>query len=1047
MQPFISIIDILHQQSKNSPDKVAVKFISQKEEEVLTYATLFRKIKIFAQVLQQSGAEKESRAILLLPPGLEYIISFLGCLYAGVIAVPLYPPRKNQHAERVYNIIDDAKPNHLITNEVFVSQFSDYQLINVDKVNDEVAHEGDTPSYEIAGHQIAFIQYTSGSTNQPKGVLISHDNLIENMKVIKSVIPVNSTHRGCSWLPPYHDMGLIGGILTSFYIGSEIITMSPAYFFQSPARWLEILSKEKVTLATVPNFALEYCLNKISSELIEQLDLSHLQCIFNGAEPIQLASIKRFIDTFTNCKLNPDVIYPCYGLAEATLMLTAKQYQDKTSSLSLNKSEFEQGRVVLADSNMIQSIPIVNCGKSVGDHHLQIVSPTTRMVLPELEIGEIWASGPGIARGYWNQPELTREIFGNVLASNPDISYMRTGDLGFMYQGDLFITGRMSDLIIIRGKNYYPQDIEQCISKIHPDFEPLAACTFGVEVDGTEELVVLQEIKREAMRRVDKDAMIKQLRQVLLEQFELIPYAIVFLNPFTLPKTSSGKIQHNESRKAFLQNQLRDIARWERSDEMPEPLLMQPEKKTDLEGWLECWLKQHLNMTLSTLDYEKNISELGINSIAAVELSHELKKSFGDTHDWLSALEQCSIQELISCYDNAWGQTNRSFDDLKKLYFKVNDGISSNMTAVDGEQYINYSGYNYLGLSGYSVVTDAVIDAVKEFGTSVSASRLVSGEKSLHVALEKSIADLIGTEDCVVLPSGYATNIAIITHLLNKDSLIIYDEFSHNSIIQAALFSGANRVAYPHNQYEFVADFLEKNRQRYRKVLIVTEGIFSMDGDIPDVNTLISIKKRFDTQLMIDEAHSMGVLGKTGCGIREYQHIDPHDVDIWMGTLSKSFASCGGYIAGSHALIENFKYTAAGFIYSAGISPSNTAAALAAIQVMQKEPWRVETLHQRSELLLSLLKQHHIPTGLSQNTPIIPIIVREDAKAIALSQYLKQHHIWTSPIIYPAVERNLARVRLFVNGLHTEEQIYHTARVLSHFIHLDKRNQMDLELC
>lgn len=256
-----------------------------------------------------------------------------------------------------------------------------------------------------------------------------------------------------------------------------------------------------------------------------------------------------------------------------------------------------------------------------------------------------------------------------------------------------------------------------------------------------------------------------------------------------------------------------------------------------------------------------------------------------------------------------------------------------------------------------------------------------------------------------MFPAGYSTNITIITHLFGKNDLIIHDELAHNSIIQAAVFSGAERVAFLHNNHQFLADFLEKYRDQYRKVLIVTEGIFSMDGDIADVPNLITIKKKFNAFLMIDEAHSIGVLGETGKGIREYYNLDSKDIDIWMGTLSKAFASCGGYIAGTHELIENLRYTSAGFVYSAGISPANTAAALAAIEVMKKEPQRVSMLRDRHTLLLSLLKEQNIPTGLSNNTPIIPIVVGEDSAAIQLSHYLKENHILALPIIYPAVEK------------------------------------------
>lgn len=376
---------------------------------------------------------------------------------------------------------------------------------------------------------------------------------------------------------------------------------------------------------------------------------------------------------------------------------------------------------------------------------------------------------------------------------------------------------------------------------------------------------------------------------------------------------------------------------------------------------------RRLNMELSEQDHEKSITDLGINSIAAIELSNDLQTKIGKQFELLPLFEQYTLNQLIallsenfstedlksspntptippsansllinhSCESNklirridpplTFGLKNLGpnhdlnldedfIANLKNIYFNVNEGISNNTTVIDGKPYINYSGYNYLGLSGEPSVTKAVIDAVKKWGTSVSASRLVSGEKSLHQELETAISNLIGTEDCLVFPSGYSTNITIITHLFGKNDLIIHDELAHNSIIQAAVFSGAERIAFPHNNHQFLTNFLEKYRDRYRKVLIVTEGIFSMDGDIAEIPKLIAIKKQFNSFLMIDEAHSIGVLGKTGKGIREYYNIDAKDIDIWMGTLSKAFASCGGYVAGTYELIEYLKYTASGFV-------------------------------------------------------------------------------------------------------------------------------------
>ncbi|KTD63681.1 acyl-CoA synthetase [Legionella santicrucis] len=1084
MQNFISIIDALKEHVTEYPDFIAIKFLTQKGYEILTYKELDQQARRLAHQLQQHGSYYNECAVILLPPGLEYIVAFFACLYAGVIAVPVYPPRRNQHKNRVFSILEDSQAKFIITNQSLAPEFPDHSVIDVDAMDKELSTE--YLFKPIEQNKIAFLQYTSGSTNTPKGVFINHLNLVANIKTIINIPPSDDSDRNkvCSWLPPYHDMGLIGCILTPLYKRVELILMAPAYFLNSPIRWLEVITQERITITCVPNFAFDYCVSKITDAQMKQLDLSSLQCIYNGSEPIQFDSVHQFINKFSAAGLSPQAIHSCYGLAEATLMLTAKQFNESNNSLKLIKSDFELGKISIPVGESNQStVRVINCGKCQSDHSIRIVNLNTLTELPEKTLGEIWASGPSIAKGYWNKVKLTKATFENQLADTPGVTYLRTGDLGFLNQGDLYVTGRIKDLIIIRGKNYYPQDIEQAITQSHHAFDTQSAAAFTVEIQERQELIVIQEIRREAISTIEPDLLFSKIQALLLDQFGLVPYSIVLVKPYSLPKTSSGKIQRWLARKAFLDNTLKNIACWNKDSKNQADTISLTSSTNEIKKWLNDWMMRRLNMKLTDHDYEKSVTALGINSIAAVELSNDLQTKIGQKFELLPLFEQYTLNQLItflsdsspindlkcnpntkiaepfvdSSLINQLSKSNESIklieppltyglrnliqnpdlnldDDfirtLKSIYFNVNEGISSNTTVIDGKAYINYSGYNYLGLSGDPSINETVIAAVREWGTSVSASRLVSGEKSLHGRLEKAIADLIGAEDCLVFPSGYSTNITVITHLFGKQDLIIHDELAHNSIIQAAVFSGAERIAFPHNNYQFLFDFLEKYRDRYRKVLIVTEGIFSMDGDIADAPKLVAIKKQFNAFLMIDEAHSMGVLGKTGKGIREYYHLDAKDVDIWMGTLSKSFASCGGYIAGTHELIENLKYTAAGFVYSAGISPANTAAALAAIDVMKKEPQRVDLLRDRHTLLLSLLKEQNIPTGLSNNTPIIPIIVGNDLVAIQLSHYLKENHILALPIIYPAVEKNLARIRLFVNCLHTDEQIYKTVNLL-----------------
>jgi len=365
-------------------------------------------------------------------------------------------------------------------------------------------------------------------------------------------------------------------------------------------------------------------------------------------------------------------------------------------------------------------------------------------------------------------------------------------------------------------------------------------------------------------------------------------------------------------------------------------------------------------------------------------------------------------------------------------YFNCREGLSNNTLLIEGKEYINYSGYNYLGLSGHPEINQAAKAAIDTYGTSASASRIVSGEFTLHRELEAEITKVCGTENCVVTVSGYGTNVSTIGHLMGPKDLILHDSLIHNSIMSGCLLSGARRVPFPHNDWKALDRLLNENRHRHEKTLIIIEGVYSMDGDIPDLPAVIEIKKRHKAFLMVDEAHSAGVLGETGRGLAEYFDIAPSEVDIWMGTLSKALASCGGYIAGSEALIQNLKYNApGGILYSVGISPANTAAALAALKLMQKEPERVKQLHDRSNFFLQEAKKRGLNTGPSANSPVIPVILGNSIECLKLGDQLFAQGINVQAILYPAVPEEESRLRFFITALHTEEQMRYTLDAVS----------------
>ena len=354
------------------------------------------------------------------------------------------------------------------------------------------------------------------------------------------------------------------------------------------------------------------------------------------------------------------------------------------------------------------------------------------------------------------------------------------------------------------------------------------------------------------------------------------------------------------------------------------------------------------------------------------------------------------------------------------------EGVNKNTTIVNGREIINFGSYNYLGMSGNERVAAYAKEAIDRYGTSVSASRIVSGEIPLHRMLEQKLAAFIGAEDCIVYVGGYGTNVSTIGHLFNGEDLILHDAYVHNSALEGCRLAGATCMAFRHNDCAQLESLLEAERDSFRRVLIIIEGAYSTEGDIADLPAIISLKEKYDALLMVDEAHSIGVLGTTGRGIGEHFHVNPHDVDLWMGTLSKSLASCGGYIASTHELIDYLKYTAPGFIFSVGISPANVAASIAVLDILNENPGVVSILQQRSERFFSLANARGLDTGTALGTAIIPVMTGDSARALRSSQELLAHDVHVSPLVYPAVRNRAARLRFFVAADHSEEQIDYT---------------------
>ena len=625
----------------------------------LNYKELDRRARAIASRLQDykmvPGGE---RALLLYPPGLDFIAAFFGCLYAGVVAVPAYPPRRNRSIKRLESIVRDAQAKFSLTTASWEknikSRFLSSGIKGTDTVGDNRGDEWSKPA--VTDDTLAFLQYTSGSTGKPKGVMITHGNLVHNSSLIKQFFQHSPDSVAVSWLPPYHDMGLIGGIIAPVYIGNSTVLMSPVSFLQHPLRWLEAISHYKATTSGGPNFAYELCFNQVIAQpnKLQGLDLSSWELAFTGAEPVRAATLERFAATFGDCGFRKEAFYPCYGMAETTLIVSGDLKEADPVVKRVSSGALKENKVVPGHISDEDVQTFVGCGKTAPDQEIVIVNPDTFSPCSDSDIGEIWVKGKSVAVGYWEKPEQTKETFRGHLRGG-DGSYLRTGDLGFLADGELFVTGRIKDLIIIRGRNHYPQDIELTVENSNPALLPNCCAAFAVEVLGEEQLGIAVEVKRTYLRKLDSESVINAIRTNVVKHHEVQPVAVLLLKTGSIPKTSSGKIQRHACKAGFIEGSMNVIAEWKENSETGNeeektenretiraqelaPLNLTRESSS-IENWLIKHISRKVGISPESVDVNYPFASYGLDSMAAVRLSGELE-------DWLG----CKIAPTLA-YD------------------------------------------------------------------------------------------------------------------------------------------------------------------------------------------------------------------------------------------------------------------------------------------------------------------------------------------------------------------------------------------------------------
>lgn len=671
-QNFKNLVQLSSQRAVEKGDVPVMTFLSESgaPEGNITFSGLDESARKVAAGLVAKGLTGRN-LMLLYAPGLDYIRAFFGCMYAGCVPVPAYPPMGARDIDRLKRVVQDCDAGAILSSSMLMPMIEAWVANPTNGINlpciatDAVAAEQDAAGFEPNDAEptdVAFLQYTSGSTGHPKGVMVSHGNLISNFQQImwsftqsSDVEGVGSQFKTVIWLPPFHDMGLIGGVLTPVYVGAEVTLMSPLTFLKNPFVWLKTITDMGAKVSGGPNFSYQYCARKVSEEQMEQLDLSTWQVAFNGAEPIQMDSLNTFAKKFSACGFDASAFLPCYGLAEATLFVSGSPATRGAKVVDAELEQLAQGKVVPAETASSDTAPLVSSGVLAIETDVRIVDPKTQQECASGEVGEIWVNSPSVAQGYWNKPSFSDSVFRATIKGDANSTpYMRTGDLGILHEDELYVTGRIKELIIVAGRNHYPQDIEFSLQSSNPVFRKGCGAAFAVTDQGKEHLVVMQEVSNAGGDQTDYQQLALAGSRAVATRHGVTPKAIILIAPGTLPKTSSGKIQRTEAKKLYdlgnfaplhtLETNASQVVKKAKRNVEEQPFM---DWQSELYVEMQTWVSDKLNVEPHHIDLDVTFSELGVDSIEAIDLVDRLQDRIERTIPATELMRYPTVKALI----------------------------------------------------------------------------------------------------------------------------------------------------------------------------------------------------------------------------------------------------------------------------------------------------------------------------------------------------------------------------------------------------------------
>ncbi|WP_166459686.1 aminotransferase class I/II-fold pyridoxal phosphate-dependent enzyme [Amycolatopsis pithecellobii] len=1085
-----SLVELVSQRAADQPGSLLYRFLSTGDiadpADEMTFADLDRDARAIGTWLQSRAAAGE-RIVLLYPPGLDFIRAVFGCAFGQAIAVPAFPPDPAQLTRtlpRLRAIVADCSARYVFTTSDIkklagllihdAPELGTVEWVATDELDRRLADDWHSP--RIHRDDTAMLQYTSGSTGTPKGVVLTHGNFLHNSEQIRQGFGHDSSTIGVGWLPLYHDMGLSGYVIQPLYYGGSTVLMSPLAFLEQPARWLQAISHFRATTSGGPNFAYDLCARKITDQERTGLDLSCWRVAFNGSEPIRAATLDRFSETFAPHGFKPAAFHPCYGLAEATLYVTGVREGEGAAVHQADASALRQGRFTESSPGDGDSRVLVSCGRPRLNQEVVVVDPDSARQRAAGEVGEIWVRGGSVAHGYWLRPDATARTFGARLADDGERPFLRTGDLGVLVEGELYVVGRLKDLMIVNGLNHYPEDIEHTVAACHPAIRAGCSAVFSVnDPRGGQELpVAVAEI--DPAKTTDAGEVIEAVRHAVAREHRVALHGVALVRPRTVAKTTSGKIQRHAVRQAWLADELDLVNEWRR---MPSRMLSQrtgPEASDgadeagpqDAESELLALVLEAIGQLVDFSPAESpgpetRLNALGLDSLNAAALARTLEQrtgfrvpvettagdpSLGElAHQLLVLSQAAAVAEPVTSSEHI--DLAAVADPIMRLPFtarlggfaqlisdtgfdahyrrEITSPIGREVTVLDPytlteKKMLMFGSNSYLSLADHPQVADRVRGALDSGAVGLGGAPLLSGFTRWHRELEQRLAKLKGTEDALLFSSGYSTNLGVVSACCRPGSFVLVDEYMHASFLDGLKMARVHHAAFRHNDVEHLAQLLNRHAPEQSDIFIGIEGLYSMDGDVAPVDDITDLADRFDATVILDEAHATGVLGPTGRGAVERFSREGR-VPIITGTLSKAFAGLGGFACGSKELIQYLRLMSRSNMFSTAMPPTLVAQALGALDVLESEPGLLRRLRDNIRQAQESFHRVGIRTEGDPESPIIPIRTPPTMDIRAASRKMHDAGIFVNTVEYPAVPPNQQRFRVSMMASHTASDI------------------------